>query len=76
MRIVLLDYKGGARIGGICISNLRHAYDILLIAETRAGLQAFVSALQRPSEELSLTVNVSKTIAKTLNTTTKPLVTM
>jgi len=70
MRTALLEYNGGARIDGIRISNLRYADDILLVSETRAGLQAFLRALEGASNELRLTINVSKTVAMALNTTT------
>ena len=43
MREALDGYEGGFNIGGRCITNLRYADDIVLIASTEEELQDFWS---------------------------------
>jgi Reverse transcriptase (RNA-dependent DNA polymerase) len=68
MRITLENFEGGMRIGGIRVSNLRYADDIVLVAETAAELQELVSKMQGACEEMGLAINVAKTSSMSLNT--------
>ena len=62
MRRVLKDWKGGFKIGGMTISNLRYADDIVLIAESAEELQELVDRLVREGTNYKLLLNASKTI--------------
>lgn len=66
-----MNYEGGARIGGIRISNLRYADDILLVAETKEDLQLIMDFVQEASTAMGLTVNEAKTATMSLNTECK-----
>ena len=61
MRRVLKDWKGGFKIGGMTISNLRYADDIVLIAESAEELQELVDRLVREGTNYNLLLNASKT---------------
>jgi len=43
MRVALNGYEGGFRIGGRCITNLRYADDIVLIASSEEELRNLVN---------------------------------
>ena len=49
MRIALNGYTEGVKIGGIRLTNLRYADDIILIAGSRSELQNLVSRVQSAS---------------------------
>jgi len=68
MRIVLEGFTGGMRIGGIRVTNLRYADDIVLVAESPEELQLLMKRLQAACEEMGLAINVSKTSSMSLNT--------
>mgnify|MGYP003507279906 FL=1 len=68
MRRVLEDWKGGFRIGGMTINNLRYADDIVLIAETAEKLQELVDRLIQEGTNYNLLLNAAKTKVMT-NTT-------
>ena len=68
MRRVLEDWKGGFRIGGMTINNLRYADDIVLIAETAEKLQELVDPLIQEGTNYNLLLNAAKTKVMT-NTT-------
>jgi hypothetical protein len=67
MRMTLEGFKGGMRIGGIRVSNLRYADDIVLIAESVEDLQELVKRMQGACDEMGLVINVGKTSAMSLN---------
>lgn len=62
------DEEIGFKIGGITVTNLSYADDIVLIATSRAGLQRLVSALNDSSKEMGLKINAKKTETVYLNT--------
>ena len=69
MRRVLEDWKGGFRIGGMTINNLRYADDIVLIAETAEKPQELVDRLTQEGTNYNLLLNAAKT--KVMTSTTK-----
>ena len=72
MRIALDGYTEGGKIGGIRLTNLRYADDIILIAGSRSKLQNLVGRAQSASTEMDLRINVKKTAAMSLNTSEEP----
>jgi hypothetical protein len=71
MRDALETYKGGYKIGGRKITNLRYADDIVLIAETPEELQDLVQRLIGAGRKYGLIINQGKT--KVMATDTKIL---
>ena len=61
MRRVMDGWEGGFKIGGLNISNLRYADDIVLIATSVEELQELVCRLVRECHSYNLHVNSSKT---------------
>jgi len=61
MRKALDGYDGGFKIGGRCITNLRYADDIVLIASTEEELQDIVNCLHEAATELGMKINGKKT---------------
>ena len=68
MRLALDGFKGGIAIGGIRLTNLRYADDIILIAGSQAELQKLVARVQSASTEMGLQINVAKSAVMSLNT--------
>ena len=60
MREVIHE-SDGVKIGGIWISNLRYADDIVLIADSEIILQYLIKRVVKKSEENGLFLNVRKT---------------
>jgi len=54
MRKALDKYEGGFKIGGRCITNLRYADDIVLIASTKKELQNIVNRLREAATKLGM----------------------
>ncbi|XP_068240218.1 craniofacial development protein 2-like [Palaemon carinicauda] len=46
MRMALGDYEGGIDIGGTKISNMRYAFDMVLLAETKEELQRVLRMME------------------------------
>ena len=61
MRKALDGFRGGFRIGGRTISNLRYADDILVIATSPEELQELVNRVESAANEYGLKINASKT---------------
>jgi len=62
MRKALDGYEGGFKIGGRCITNLRYADDMVLIASTEKGeLQDIVNRLHEAATKLGMKINGKKT---------------
>src|SRR3984885_7787555 len=61
MREALETYKGGYKIGGRKITNLRYADDIVLIAESPEELQDLVQRLVEAGQKYGLIINQGKT---------------
>jgi len=61
MRLVLEGYTGGFRMGGVLITNLRFADDIVLIASSKVQLQELVDRLHCHASEFGMRLNVKKT---------------
>ena len=51
MIMISLEDKGGFRIGGIVINNLRYADDIVILAETEHELQHLMDIVVQESEQ-------------------------
>jgi len=64
MCVALDGYEGGFRIGGRCITNLRYADDIVLIASSEKELQDIVSRVHEVAMEMNMKVNVKKSEVK------------
>jgi len=54
-------YEKGFKIGGRCITNLRYADDIVLIASTEEELQDIVNRLHGAATKLGMKINGKKT---------------
>jgi len=54
MRMALDGYEGGFRIGGRCITNLRYADDIVLIASSEEEWQQLVSRLHEAASDMNM----------------------
>ena len=61
MRVALDGYDGGFRIGGRCITNLRYADDIVLIASSEEELRNLVNRVNSASADFGMAINVKKT---------------
>ena len=57
MRSALEDYRGGFRIGGRLVTNLRYADDIVLVASSESELQDLVNRVN----DLDMRNNTKKT---------------
>ena len=55
------NFHQGANISGRCISNLRYADDVALIAEDKDSLQEVLLKISDVSQVYSLDINVKKT---------------
>jgi len=54
-------YGSGFRIGGRCITNLRYADDIVLIASSEEELREMVNRLHEGATEMGMKINERKT---------------
>src|ERR1043165_1278327 len=61
MRETLEGFKGGIKIGGRKISNLRYADDIVLLAKSVTELQGLIDRLDEVSQKFGLMINIDKT---------------
>jgi len=61
MRETVNGFQGGLQIGGLMITNLRYADDIILLATLEAELQELMDRLDRVSRKYCLLINVDKT---------------
>lgn len=61
MRKSLEEWKGGVRVGGQKISNLRFADDTTLCASSESELEQLLKRVEKTSNELGLTLNRGKT---------------
>ena len=61
MREVLEEITGNVKVSGRCITNLRYADDIVLIADTLEDLQDLVDRANRSSKRAGLSLNAKKT---------------
>ena len=57
----LEGFEGGFQIGGIRLTNLRYADDIVLIAGSREELQDLISRLNLACDKIGMKINCSKT---------------
>ena len=55
-----IEGKGGFRVGGTVINNLRYADDTIIISETEEELQELLDIVVRESENKGLHLNGSK----------------
>jgi len=62
MHLAFEGFEGGFKIGGRLVSNLRYVDDIVLIASTEAELQEIATRLHWAACELSMKINVKKTV--------------
>ena len=58
--MIRLEDKGGFRIGGRVINNLRYVYDIVILAETEHELQNLMDIVVQESEQKGLFLNTDK----------------
>ena len=61
MREALADFKGGFKIGGRKVNNLRYADDIVLVTTTPAELQELLSRVADSGKRFGLVINKEKT---------------
>jgi len=61
MREALEGYERGVLIGGRCITNLRYADDIILLASSEKELQELVDRVNRAGRRYGLKINENKT---------------
>ena len=74
MRMALEGFEGGFRIGGLRITNLRYADDIVLIASSPEELQELVDRLCTAANRLSMKINIGKTEVMQICDSDEPLV--
>ena len=55
-----LEDKGGFRIGGIVINNLRYANNTMILAESKHELQHLMDIVVQESEQKGLFLNIAK----------------
>jgi len=61
MRVALDGYDGGFRIGRWCITSLRYADDIVLIASSEEELRTLVNRVRMAATEFGMAINTKKT---------------
>ena len=61
MRQALQGFKGGFKIGGKLINNLRYADDIVLISTSKEDMQDLVRLVEEAAKEYNMIINASKT---------------
>jgi len=61
MRCALEGYRGGFRIGGRLVTNLRYADDIVLVASSEEELQDLVNCVNLAANDLDMRINMKKT---------------
>ncbi len=61
MREALDGFKGGFKLGGRTLTNLRYADDIVLIASTEKELQDLLDRIIRTGHRFGLKLNIQKT---------------
>ena len=57
----VIHESDGVKIGGIRISNLRYANDMVLVADSEINLQNLIEKMVKKSKENGLFLNVKKT---------------
>ena len=60
MIMIRLEDKGGFRIGGRVINNLRYADDTVILAETEPELQHLMDIVVQESEQKGVFLNIAK----------------
>ena len=65
-----IEGKGGFRVGGTVINNLRYADDTVIIAETEEELQQLIDIVVRESENKGLYLNGSKSFTMVFSKST------
>ena len=60
MIMISLEDKGGFRIGGRVINNLRYADDTVILAEIEHELQHLMDIVVQESEQKGLFLNIAK----------------
>ena len=53
-----MNHKAGIKITGTNINNLRYAYDITLMAESKEELRSFLMKVKEESEESGFILNI------------------
>ena len=64
-----LEDKGGFRISGRVINNLRYAYDTVILVETEHELQHLMDIVVQESEQKGLFLNIAKSYTIVFNNT-------
>ena len=57
----LEEAQAGIKIAGRSISNLRYAYDTILMAESKEELKSLLMKVKEESEKVGLKLNIQKT---------------
>ena len=57
----LEEAQAGIKIAGRNMNNLRYAYDITLMAESKEELKSFLMKVEEESEKVGLKLNIQKT---------------
>ena len=68
VRTALDRLEGGFQIGGIRLTNLRYADDIVLIVSSREEQQVSLNRLNLACDEFGMKINCSKTYVMRMNT--------
>ncbi|CAH2228348.1 jg2704 [Pararge aegeria aegeria] len=63
MRRTLEGWDGGVRIGGVKLTNLRHADDTSLLAASETEMTSLLDRMEQISNAMGLFINRSKTKA-------------
>jgi len=71
IRLALEGYTGGFGIGGILVTNLRYADDIVLSASSEAELQELINRVNRVASDTGMRVNAKK--AKLMKVSDDPI---
>ena len=61
MRKALQGFRGGFKIGGRIINNLRYADDIVLVATSLKEMQELVKRVEEVAKEFNMLINAAKT---------------
>ena len=74
IEMISLEDKGGFRIGGRVINNLRYTDDTVILAETEHELQHLMDIVVQESEQIELFLNIVKSYTILFNKSSSILI--